>query len=183
MACWGYNGEGEVNGVLGVSDAPPTTLAGLTSVIDVSAGVRSTCAVSSDGSVWCWGDYSCGALGRAPTAGSRVPAVIAGVSNATTVRVGDRFACALVADGAVRCWGRNDYGQLGSRTPRWNYAPTAITREDGSPLTGAVSLAVGARHACVARSDRTVWCWGDDRNGQRGIGAPSVRIAATAIAW
>lgn len=183
VTCWGYNGEGEVNGVLGVSDAPPTTLAGLTSVIDVSAGVRSTCAVTSDGSVWCWGDYSCGALGRAPTAGSRVPAVIAGVSNATTVRVGDRFACALVADGAVRCWGRNDYGQLGSRTPRWNYAPTAITREDGSPLTGAVSLAVGARHACVARSDRTVWCWGDDRNGQRGIGAPSVRIAATTIAW
>ncbi len=183
VACWGYNSNGQINDGVPGPDAPPATLAGLSSVVDVSAGVSSTCAVTSDGNVSCWGDYACGALGRPPTLESRVPAVIAGVSNATTVRAGDRFACALVADGAVRCWGRNDYGQLGSRTPRWNYAPTPITRDDGSPLTGAVSLAVGARHACVARSDRTVWCWGDDRNGQRGIGSPSVRTAATAITW
>ncbi len=81
------------------------------------------------------------------------------------------------------CWGRNDYGQLGRRTPRWTYIPQAITVDSGAPLDGVVSLATGARHACAVRADHTVWCWGDDSGGQRGLGAPSVRYAATSIGW
>ncbi len=187
VACWGYSALGQVNGVVAGSgasvDMPPTVVPGVASAIDVSAGVGSTCAVLSDGSVSCWGDRSCGELGRPPTSGNSAPATIADLTDASAVRLGDYFACAIVAGGAVSCWGRNDYGQLARSTPRWSYQPQAITRDSGAPLNGVVSLATGARHACAVRSDHTVWCWGDDSSGQRGLGSQSVRTAATTIVW
>lgn len=37
-------------------------------------------------------------------------------------------------------------------------------------LTGAKLLAVGLNHACVAKTDNTVWCWGENAWGQLGDG-------------
>src|SRR5690242_6066013 len=44
------------------------------------------------------------------------------------------------------------------------------------PLTGAVSVAFGASHACAAMDDGTARCWGLDVFGQLGDGGNSYAV-------
>jgi hypothetical protein len=54
--CAGYNKDGRV-GTGARSDHEELTLVpGVSSVERVAAAARSTCAVTTDGAVWCWGD-------------------------------------------------------------------------------------------------------------------------------
>jgi alpha-tubulin suppressor-like RCC1 family protein len=56
VACWGYNGMGELGiGADVVASTTPVTVPDLTGVIEVAAGGQSTCARRSDGEVFCWG--------------------------------------------------------------------------------------------------------------------------------
>lgn len=52
-----------------------------------------------------------------------------------------------------------------------------------SPAVSGSAVAVSTSEAttCVVRSDRTVWCWGDNRYGQLGNGTTSVNIAVQAV--
>ncbi len=68
----------------------------------ISAGLRHTCAIQSDGSLACWGGDTSGQ--STPPAGSFVQ-----------VSAGDAYTCAIqsLGGGAPVCWGDNTYGQLG----------------------------------------------------------------------
>jgi hypothetical protein len=143
-------GIGQLGGSDGAWTAPPGPARSEIAVdaVALDAGPDQTCAVARGGDVWCWGGRD-GALRR-----------ITGVQGATAVSVGEAFACALTREGAVACW-----GALGRETvdePRFL---------DG--IVGAVQVEVGRAHGC-ARSDAAVWCFGDDRWGQLGVGGGRV---------
>jgi alpha-tubulin suppressor-like RCC1 family protein len=104
------------------------------------------------------------------------------------------FGCALVDDpindpnDGVWCWGNNIEGQLGrGDTQHQDCSSRPELREDcsnrpvragtaESPVPPASAIALGARHACVITSEEAeggagqVFCWGDNRGGQAGIG-------------
>lgn len=85
------------------------------------------------------------------------------------------FTCRINDSDAVECWGTNAYSQLGDGTTigRPYAAPVA-----GSPLTAdVIDVAAGGQHACAAKSDGTVWCWGRNSVGQ--TGQPGAGPAAT----
>ena len=44
-------------------------------------------------------------------------------------------------------------------------------------FTGATQLAVSLYHACAVKSDHTLWCWGDNSEGQIGVGSSAATIA------
>jgi alpha-tubulin suppressor-like RCC1 family protein len=69
--------------------------------------------------------------------------------------------------GTVRCWGSNFFGNLGNG--RTDLASLPV---DVLGLSNVSRLSVGGQslHACALRSDRTVWCWGSNSDGQLGIG-------------
>lgn len=86
----------------------------------VAAGAYHTCALRSNGTVWCWGFDEDGELGdegstdcvfasacRVPT-----PLEVPGISTAIQVAGGQYHTCALLSNGTVECWGANDKGQL-----------------------------------------------------------------------
>ncbi len=137
-------------------------------VRQVDAGVTTTCAVLSDGTVWCWGSNANGGLGSDPTRGlpgpsARFPWPVTLPGAATQVSVGRDFACALIA-GAVHCWGANTYGQLGrGSSPPGSEPPGPVPG-----LTGVVQVSAGDSHACALLSDRTVTCWGWSPDGRAG---------------
>ncbi len=65
--CWGTNRGGQLGNTtnLGVStpNTTPTQVAGLSGVATVSSGGLHTCALKTDGTVWCWGMNLLGELG------------------------------------------------------------------------------------------------------------------------
>ena len=77
--CWGVNSLGELgDGTLGGQDCgygfvcqpSPAQVTGLdTEVVEVSAGGVHSCALRSDGTVWCWGMNANGLLGDGTTTG------------------------------------------------------------------------------------------------------------------
>jgi alpha-tubulin suppressor-like RCC1 family protein len=115
---------------------------------------------------------------------------------AASITAGLGHTCALLVSGAVRCWGSNDSGQLGLGHTNDIGDNEAITTAPTVPL-GATATAVsaGARHTCALLVSGAVRCWGDNDNGQLGLGhtndigdneaittAPTVPLGAPATA-
>jgi alpha-tubulin suppressor-like RCC1 family protein len=177
LYCWGANGEGTLDGRLGVTTGQiqynyPQTV-NLAGVNTLAPGERHTCALAS-GSVYCWGANDRGQLGfvTVPSGSpSTLPPPNPTLTGASALASGRAHACALTAAG-VSCWGANDWGQLGNGAtplPAANQpTPVAVIN-----LPAVFALAAGARHACAIDSsaDPFLWCWGENTDGQLGRGS------------
>ncbi|MEO8551279.1 MAG: RCC1 repeat-containing protein, partial [Kofleriaceae bacterium] len=129
----------------------------------VTAGRGHSCAVRTDGTVWCWGQNDSGQLGDGTATDSSVPVQARDLAGATAVGAGDGFTCALAGGGSVFCWGRGDQVELGMGTSGAR-APSQVPG-----ITGATALAVGETHACVLVGG-AVTCWGANDEGELGDG-------------
>ena len=151
---------------------PPAPLSGATAI---AGGSYHTCAVRTGGTVQCWGLNQYGQLGNGSTNSSYayvsyVPVTVTGLAGVTALAAGLEHTCALLSGGTVQCWGYNDYGQLGdgTTTSSYPYGATVPVRVPG--LTGVTAIAAGGDHTCALRSGGTVQCWGNNTNGELGIG-------------
>ena len=132
--CWGYNGAG----VLGDGSAEPNSLVPVPVQLAVgakavAAGYSHTCAIATDGSVWCWGDNRAGQLGRetdpcdANLCSNPIPTQVSGLpSQVVSITAAYLWTCALDRDGAVWCWGQNSGGQLGDGTRTTRSLPKRV---------------------------------------------------------
>ncbi|MGD0273197.1 MAG: hypothetical protein ABSB96_05680 [Gaiellaceae bacterium] len=196
VKCWGGNGSGQLGD--GTQTSPrktPVLVVGsdgtgtLLGVAQVSAGDNHTCALLTNGTIWCWGDNNYGQLGTGSTSStpSTVPVQVTGIDNATEVSAGAEFTCARLDDGTIKCWGDDYNGQLGI-----GYITTPVpTPGLVSGISDAIEVQAGGEpeaedsfaHACARLSDGTVKCWGRNYYGQLGVGwfppAPFVEYAGT----
>ncbi len=181
--CWGSNFSGELgagvfgdagfdggNGALAVS--PPVT-----NVSSVSGGGLGqtnafSCAVLAGGSASCWGSNRYGQLARFVDGGADLaphpdPSPVPGLAGVADVRCGGEHACALLADsGAVSCWGENALAQLAQLDAgQFTWTP-GLAALPAAP--GATQIAAGQFHTCALLGNGTVWCWGENANGQLG---------------
>jgi hypothetical protein len=73
VVCWGASSDGQL-GPLGPADggvAPtPVPVSGLAGVVSLTASPGLTCALKTDGTVWCWGTNADGQLGNGSSVGS-----------------------------------------------------------------------------------------------------------------
>ncbi|WP_224244873.1 RCC1 domain-containing protein [Hyalangium gracile] len=75
----------------------------------------------------------------------------------------------VVRDGALYTWGRNNRGQLG--------LGAAVTADQKLPLRvpgfeGVAAMAFNQNSSLALKADGTVWSWGENAQGQLGLGAP-----------
>ena len=115
---------------------------------------------------------------------------------AASVTSGFDHTCALLVTGAVRCWGGNDLGQLGLGNNDALGDNEAITTAPTVPLGApATAVSAGGHHTCALLVGGAVRCWGDNSEGQLGLGTtadlgdneaitstPAVPLGAQAIA-
>ena len=187
--CWGDDGRGQLgDGTTGDSNgvrtSPVQVLRGsstLKGVTKIAAAASHTCAVRTDGTVWCWGDASQGQLGNDEagpgahrTKAVRVARVHGDLAGVEHVAAGGNHTCALRTDGSVFCWGWAEYGQLGDGTTgagMGNVRSGAVRVRQGSGYLGnVIAIAAGSQHSCAVKRDGSVWCWGDGSFGQLGDG-------------
>jgi len=91
-------------------------------------------------------------------------------SAVTALALGGNHSCALLRDGYVRCWGNNDFGQLGQGSTAFlaDKQPYEVPVIDvGGSVT---ALAAGRDHTCALLTDGGVRCWGQNSQGELGLG-------------
>jgi alpha-tubulin suppressor-like RCC1 family protein len=171
--CWGENDQGG----LGTGDTADSgviveTSAGGTGWAKVSAGELMTCAIKTDGTLWCWGDNSNGSLGVGDTTDRLNPTQVgtdtnwADISSAEYDHIDtEDFTCATKTNGTAWCWGENTRGQLGDGTTTQRTSPVQV----GTDTDWAV-IDAGGSHTCGVKTGGTLWCWGRDAKGQLGQG-------------
>jgi hypothetical protein len=123
------------------------------------------CAIlTTGGALLCWGNNFYGQLGDGSYVTTMKPTTTL-LMSVTEVGVGAGHTCALQS-GNVRCWGDNTVGQLGLPQNE------VVTTPPYTPsITDARALAVGWYHTCaIVSDDRHVYCWGDNSNGELGLG-------------
>jgi len=198
MKCWGYN----VNGQLGlghpndIGDEPNEMGDNLTAV-ELPTGVQVQQMVSdssinsiitSDGDLFMWGFNYYGQLGIGSN--DNIGRLINEMGDfLVSTQVGFGFevldlqsgfyhTCALLDNFQIKCWGYNGYGQLGygdSETrgdedgEMANYLPF-VDLGEGHAVR---ELQIGGHHSCVILIDNSMRCWGDNGNGQLGLGTTS----------
>jgi alpha-tubulin suppressor-like RCC1 family protein len=141
---------------------------------NISAGNLHTCAIKTDGTLWCWGYNEYGRLGTGDQGQRPTPTQIPGTTW-NTIDVGDQHSCATKTDGTLWCWGNNENGQLGTGDTNSRFSPTQI------PGTTWSSVESGGYHSCATKTDNTLWCWGYNAYGQLGSGDTTNRNSPTQI--
>ena len=137
---------------------------------DLAVGPYHTCAIGSDGGVYCWGDNGYGQFGNGTSgSGSTVPVKAATPVGSVFIDVGTGRddVCALRDNGDLYCWGRNEYGISGTGS-----AGSAVLIP--TLVTGGLTFrqfSMGDFHACAVTILDEAYCWGvawDNRLGGSG---------------
>ena len=160
-----------------------------TRAVSLAAGGQHVCAVLDDASVRCWGRGDSGQLGLGSREhrgddpnemGMALPDVRHGSAfEPLSIKAGRAHTCARFSDDRVKCWGDNLFGQLGIDHAR-NIGDDAV--EMGQALAAVEiiepisAVELGDGHTCALLAREKVQCWGNNVDGQLGLGiqAPSV---------
>lgn len=211
VTCWGDASLGQL-GVGPPPDAYQVqTIIGLPALVEIDSDRAYSCGRTAAGGVWCWGSNDQAQLGS-PEPGPG-PRQVPGVTDAVALELASDRACARLSRGQVICWGDSlDCGDIDSAWPptRANNLDDSIQfvrapagcfwcilgrdhqlKCDGDPISeirivmpGVATVAAGVDHACAARFDGSVWCWGSNPRGELGRQTPNVRAPDPApVLW
>jgi alpha-tubulin suppressor-like RCC1 family protein len=174
VLAWGNNANGCTGQVYPTYPitCTPTVVPLPGCAVAISAGVNFSMALLADSTVWAWGSDNVGQLGNGVgVSTTNVPVQVAGITTATAISAGAEHAMVLLADSTVWSWGIGSSGQLGNGFTTTNFAPVQVLTATATPLTKVIQIDAGSYHNVILKNDNTVWTWGNNIDGQLGIGS------------
>ncbi|KAH9257912.1 hypothetical protein BASA81_003931 [Batrachochytrium salamandrivorans] len=170
LYCMGSNSNGQLGtGTVG-DQAAPIQVVGLAAenIVSVACGWEHTCAVNAAGAMFCWGESDNGRLGNPTvTSDSPNPVQVTGItSGAASAWTGWYNSFALMQNGTVWAFGKDVYGLFGTGSAASQPVPIVF----GQGVSGVVELRGGYLTTCVLLQNDRVWCTGDNRYGELGVG-------------
>ncbi|MDC0056496.1 hypothetical protein OAJ94_05540, partial [Deltaproteobacteria bacterium] len=171
--CWGQNNYGQLgNGSQGGYSSIPTIVNSGVDFKSVSAGYEYSCAISTDGGLYCWGNNNHGQLGDGTYNQRTSPVQITSGPTSSIwkeVAVSESHTCAISSSDKIYCWGLNHDGQLGDGTTVDANNPQLVNMPAG---TTAVSVSVGSlSFTCGVLENHSTYCWGRNSRGYLGDGS------------
>jgi len=191
VRCWGRDKNGELGDGGGPDRSKSVVVHGIGNATWLALASQFGCALTADKKVKCWGTAR---IANDGTKKERAKATeVAGVEGAVELVASGAIACARTPT-SVACWGA-DAATIGS-PPAGTFTQVAAGFTHGCaaldkkgsvvcwgtgewappkggfakpPISGALSLATGDRHACVVTKDKKVQCWGMNDAGQLGM--------------
>jgi hypothetical protein len=147
-------------------------------VKSVALGWRHTCALLSNGDVYCWGDNDYGQVGNDPSNLSiDVPTPTRVVQGErpdgvyfTALSAGDEFTCGTASDGEAYCWGLNDDGNLGNGDKINKGYPVRVARGEIPAGVKIEQISLAMNHTCALAANGEVYCWGFNQYWMLGTG-------------
>jgi alpha-tubulin suppressor-like RCC1 family protein len=170
---WGDNKSGQLgDGRRDAGHALPHKVPGLEGFVAVAAGERHTLALKKDGTVWSWGDNEQCQLGDpSGSVGRSEPAQVAGLEGITAIASGDFFSVALRSDGTLWHFGNSFVGGKIDGRP-WNeYARPRLIEG----ISDVAAIAAGRKNMIALKKNGSVWCWGENGEGQCGDGGKGIQ--------
>ncbi|MEI7912268.1 MAG: hypothetical protein WCK77_21765 [Verrucomicrobiota bacterium] len=148
-------------------------------VAKISAGVRHSLALTTDGTLVAWGRNFEGQIGVGslpPYQTAFAPVLVSGSGSLSGKQVaqcaaGYDFSMVLDTLGGLHSWGDNSNGSLGLGDTTNRDHPTAIATA-GNPLANRsiTAIAAGLAHGLVLAADNVLISWGANGSGQLGQG-------------
>lgn len=169
VACWGLNSSGQLGNGATTNANFPTWVPG-EAAASMFLGSGHSCIQSPpDGRARCWGNNFYGQFGNSATN----PAVLWGTSAVpgqfpSSQSAGYAHGC-WVIDSKAWCAGNNGDGRLGIGSIDFvNPVPSAqvVLVADLRALSNVAQVYAGGQHTCAWKWDGSVYCWGNDRQGQ-----------------
>ena len=204
--CWGIGYSGQIGDNQSSSDrTSPTQVVGvgnsgtLTGIRDVTCGDSFTHAIKdSDGTLYGWGKNYYGMVGNgAGAAASSVTTSTSwlyfasdssAVTGITQISVGGDHVTFLKSDGTVYGAGYNANGQIGNGTSSdaHNGLVQVLGVGGSGNLTDITQIASCDSSSLALKSDGTMYSWGNNADGQNGLGTvggtnPSTPVAITLL--
>lgn len=180
---WGDNSQGQFG--LGTStpasSSTPQQVPGVSNIVAIAAGAYHALALRADGLVYSWGQNPYGQLGNGSSDASQTdyaPAQVTSLTGVVTVSAGTYTSIALRKDGTVWSWGFNADGALGIGSA--SSTSVTVPTQTLTP-TGIVGVSGGGTCSIAVRDDGTAWSWGDNQNGQLGIGSSGTTPVTTPV--
>ena len=164
---WGHNNYGQL-GVGNTTDRnSPTQVGALTTWSKISAKSYYGAAIKTDGTLWTWGAGWNGVLGLGDTNHRSSPVQIGSLTNWSVIHVlSNGTMLAIKTDGTLWGWGSSSNGQLGlGAAPVYYSSPKQI-----GALTTWLNVSGGAANTSAIKTDGTAWTWGNNAQGQLGLG-------------
>jgi alpha-tubulin suppressor-like RCC1 family protein len=179
--CWGRNDEGQLGqNRSNLSDVPvPTQVTDLANWASTDAGDGHSCAIRSDGTLWCWGRNSEAELAQPEGAPVQIryPVQAGDATDWEAISAGQNAMCGLRSGGRLYCWGARGDQDLPIPGPRSIvYAPTEIS----TPVS-FIAVAFNTFGGCARTAAGEGYCWGRNQEGQLGLGDIEPRDLPTEI--
>ena len=185
--CWGLNSSGQL-GDLSVNDASSFKAISSEEWLTIATGGEHTCGIKADNTIWCWGLNDSGQLGSGSNARSSEEIDITPDTNWLLVATGTNHTCAIRDDNTLWCWGDNTRSQLGDGSvpnpSDENYPDDKnlnIPKQIGTQ-TDWIAISLGDEFSCgiraISDTDKRIYCWGDNSDGQLGQDPASNPLAA-----
>jgi alpha-tubulin suppressor-like RCC1 family protein len=181
---WG-DGVGGAIGNNSVIDrsSPVQTISGGTNWKNINLAKGGTAAATkTDGTLWLWGIGEDGQHGSNNIINRSSPVqTISGGTNWKTVSISALHASAIKTDGTLWVWGTGDYGALGNNlSGGFNRRSSPIQTVSGGTNWKSTSSNFSVTFAI--KTDGTLWAWGQNVDGQLGLGDRILRSTPTQMA-